>query len=71
MMRHYVTSRTVAGSIPDEVTKFFNWPKPSSRIMTLGSTQHLTEMSNRNLPAGKSWPARKVVNIIATCEPIV
>jgi hypothetical protein len=29
---------------------FFNLPNPSSRTMTLGSTQPLTEMSTRNLP---------------------
>jgi hypothetical protein len=27
--------------------------------MALGSTQPLTEMSTRNLPGGKGWPARK------------
>jgi hypothetical protein len=43
-----------AGSIPDEVTEFFNWPNPSSRttIMALRSTQPLTEMNTRNLPGG-------------------
>jgi hypothetical protein len=39
---------------------FFNWPNRSSRTMTLGSTQPLTEMSTRNLPWGKGWPACKV-----------
>jgi hypothetical protein len=33
--------------------KFFNSPNPSSRTMALGSTQHVTEMSTRNLPGGK------------------
>jgi hypothetical protein len=47
---HYATSREVAGSSPDEVILFFNSPNPSSRTMTLGSTQPLTEMSIRNLP---------------------
>jgi hypothetical protein len=37
--------------VPDEVD-FFNLPNPSSRIMTLGSIQPLTEMSIRNLPGG-------------------
>jgi hypothetical protein len=69
--RHYATSREVAGSIPDEVTGFFNWPNPSSRTMALGSTQPLTEMSTRNLPRGKGRPARKVDNLTAICEPIV
>jgi hypothetical protein len=41
---HYVTSRKVAGSIPDKVIGFFNWPNPSSRTMALGSTQPLTEI---------------------------
>jgi hypothetical protein len=50
---HYATSRQVAGSIPDEVIGFFNWPNPSSRTMALGLSQPLTEMSIRNLPDGK------------------
>jgi hypothetical protein len=39
--------------------------------MALGSTQPQTEMSTRNLPGGKGWPARKVDNLTAICEPIV
>jgi hypothetical protein len=31
---------------------FSSWPYPSSRIMTLWSTQLLTEMSTRNHPGG-------------------
>jgi hypothetical protein len=31
---------------------FSNWPSSSSRIMALGSTQPLTEMSIRNVPGG-------------------
>jgi hypothetical protein len=49
-LRHYATGRKVAGSIPDKVIGFFYLPKPSSRTMTLGSTQTLTEMSTKNLP---------------------
>jgi hypothetical protein len=49
-LRHYATSRKVAGSISDEVIAFFNWLYPCSRIMALGSTQPLTEMSTRNVP---------------------
>jgi hypothetical protein len=53
-LRHYATSRKVAGWSPDDVTEFFfNVPNPSSRTMALGSTQPLTEMSTRNLPRGK------------------
>jgi hypothetical protein len=39
--------------------------------MALGSIQPLTEMNNRNLPAGKGRPARKADNLTAICEPIV
>jgi hypothetical protein len=53
--------------IPDKVD-FFN---PSNRIMALGSTQPLTDMSTRNLPGGKKRPARKADNLTAICEPIV
>jgi hypothetical protein len=67
---HYATSRKVAGSIPDEVD-FFNLPNPSSHTMVMGSTQPLTEMSTRDHSRGKGRPARKAVNLIAICEPIV
>jgi hypothetical protein len=49
---HYVTSRKVSGSSPDEVIGFFNWPNASSRTMALESTQPLTEMSTGILPGG-------------------
>jgi hypothetical protein len=62
-------SRKVAGSIPDEVI-FFNLPNPSSRTMTLGLTQPLTEMSTRNLHEGKGRPALKADNSSAIYEPI-
>jgi hypothetical protein len=70
-LRHYATSRKVAGLIPDEVIGFFNLPNPSSRTMALGSTQPLTEMSTRNLPAGKGGPVREADSLTAICEPIV
>jgi hypothetical protein len=69
--RHYATSRKVVSLIPNEVTEFFNWPNPSSRIMVLGSTQPLTEMSTGNLPGGKERPACKDDNLTNVCEPIV
>jgi hypothetical protein len=40
------TSRNVAGSIPDEVIGFFNWPNPSSRTVALGLTQPQTELTD-------------------------
>jgi hypothetical protein len=70
-LKHYATSQKVAGSIPDEVTGFFNWPNSSSRTMALGSTQPLTEMSTRNLPGGEGQPARGADSLTAICEQIV
>jgi hypothetical protein len=68
-LRHYATSRKVAGSIPDEV----NWPNISRRIMALGSTHLL----NRNEYQESTWevkggrPASKADNLTAICEPII
>jgi hypothetical protein len=39
--------------------------------MALESTEHLTEMSTRNLPGGKGWPARKADHLTAIIEPTV
>jgi hypothetical protein len=33
---------------------FFNVPNPSRDILALGLTQHLTEISTRNIPGGLS-----------------
>jgi hypothetical protein len=57
----------VAGSIPDGVIGFFNWPNPSSRTVALGSTQPLIEMSTSNLSGGKGRPSRKADNLTAIC----
>jgi hypothetical protein len=48
-LRYCAISRKVAGSIPDGVTGVFHTYNPSGRTMALGSTQPLTEMSNRNI----------------------
>jgi hypothetical protein len=45
---YWATNRKVAGSIPDGVNGIFQWLNPSGRIVALGSTQPLTEMSTRN-----------------------
>jgi hypothetical protein len=57
--------------VPMRSLEFSNLPSASSRIMALGSTQLLTEMSTRNHPGGKGRPARKIDNVTAICEPIV
>jgi hypothetical protein len=50
--RQCATSRKVAGSIPDDVIEIFHWHNPFGRIMAVGSTQPLTEMSTRNISWG-------------------
>jgi hypothetical protein len=69
-LRHYATSRKVAGLFPDEVIVFLNSANRSSLTMALRSTQILTEMSTRILSGGKGRPARKADNLIAICEMI-
>ena len=58
-LRHCATSRKVAGLIPDSVTGIFHWHNPSGRIMIVGLTRSLTEMSTRNISwwvkAAGSW----------------
>jgi hypothetical protein len=51
-LRRCANSRTVPGSIPDGVTRFFNYIFPSDRTMVLGSTQPLVKMSTRNISWG-------------------
>jgi hypothetical protein len=70
-LKQYATCRKFAGSIPDEVIEFFIWRIPSSRIMALGMTQPLTEMSTTNFLEGKRRLARKADNLNAICEPTV
>jgi hypothetical protein len=53
--------------VPDEVN-FFNWPNFSSRTVTLGSTQPLTEISTRNFAGSKKRPARRADKLAAICE---
>jgi hypothetical protein len=70
-MRHYATSRKVAGYIPDGVIWIINWPNASSRTMSLVSTEPLTEMNTRNLLGVNGWPVRKADNLTAICKPTV
>jgi len=52
-LRNCATSPKVAGSIPDGVIVIFHRHNPSTRIMALGSTKPLTEMSIRIISWGK------------------
>jgi hypothetical protein len=69
-LRHYAISLNVAGSIPDEVIKYFKSPNASCRTMALGSTQLLIEMNTRYLFGVQALPAHKANNITAICEQI-
>jgi hypothetical protein len=63
-----------AGRSPVRVqgeVQFFNLPNSSSRIMALGSTQPLTEMSTRNLAGYKKRPALRADKLTAIREPNV
>ena len=51
-LRHYATSRKVAGSIPDGVIGIFQWHNPSGRTKALRSTQPPTKTSTRNTSWG-------------------
>jgi hypothetical protein len=64
-LRHYATSRKVAGSSPDEVD-FFNLPTLSSPVVD--------SASNRNEYQESSWGVkggRRLGLTTAICEPIV
>ena len=51
-LRCFATNRKVAGSIPAGVNGFFIDINPSDRTTALGSTQPLTDRSNRNISWG-------------------
>jgi hypothetical protein len=59
------------GSIPSEAIEIFNLPNLSSSAIAMEFTQPTTEASTKNYPMGKERPARKAVNLIAICKPIV
>jgi hypothetical protein len=54
-LEHCATSRKVAALIPDGIIAIFHWLNPSGGIMTLGSTQPLTETNTKDL----SWGQRR------------
>jgi hypothetical protein len=55
-------------ALEENSLKLGTFKLPVNRTMALGSTQPLTEMSTRNFPRGKEWPARKAENLTAICE---
>jgi hypothetical protein len=51
-LSYCATSQKVMSFIPDGVDGIFHWHNPSGCAVALGSTQHLTAMSNSNIPWG-------------------
>jgi hypothetical protein len=72
-LRHFATSRKVAGSIPDEaITFFFSLPNISSRTMALGFTEPMTRNEYQKMfPGSRARPAHKTDNLTAICEAIM
>jgi hypothetical protein len=64
---HCATNRKVAGSIPDDVTGFFQGHNRSGLTMALGSTQPLTEMSTRNISWGKGGRCVGLTTLPPSC----
>jgi hypothetical protein len=67
-LRHYAASRKVAGSVPDEVIRSFNWNNPSMPTIALEPTNPLTENGTRSLAGGKGLPMPKAGDLITITE---
>jgi hypothetical protein len=65
-LRHCATRRKVAGSIPDGVVIFYSH-NPSGRIMALGLTQPLTEMSTNNIFGYKGGRCVRLTTLPPSC----
>jgi hypothetical protein len=72
---HCATSRKVARSSPDEVTKvsffFFNLPNSPSRTTDLGFTQPLLTGVPEDSTGSEERPASKAVDLTVIYEPTV
>jgi hypothetical protein len=66
-LRHYVTSRQVAGSISDGGHWIFHCLNPSGPTMALGSTQPLTERSTRSVYWEQRRPVRRDDKLAPSC----
>ena len=51
-LRHCITRRKVAGSIPNGITEIFHWRNSFCRTTVLGSTHPLKEVSTMNTSRG-------------------
>jgi hypothetical protein len=68
---HYVTTRKVAGSIPDDIIGVFKFRNPSSRTMAKGLLRLLRGINARNPPRSKWCPAGEAHNLAVFSETIV
>jgi hypothetical protein len=57
--------------IPDGVIGIFQWHNPSDRAVALGSTEPLTEMSSRSLPAGKCGRCIGLTTLPQSCAVVM
>jgi hypothetical protein len=62
-----IKSRTLA-SIPDGVTGIFHWRNPSGRTMSLGFTQPVIEIGNRNISWGKAGRSVIVLHTLVSAH---
>jgi len=67
-MRHWATSRKVAGWISHGVIGIFHWHNPSGSTMALGSAHHLTEMNTKNISLGVKRPVPRADLTTFTCR---
>jgi len=66
-LRPCITSRKVAGSIPEGVTGDFHLLSSFGSTTAMGSTQPLAEMSNRNVPGGKGGQGVGLTTLQLSC----
>ena len=68
-LRHYATSRKVAGSTPVGVIGIFDSPNPPGSTLNIGSTQPLTGMSTRGVKAADGLDWQTIVHKLWESQP--
>jgi hypothetical protein len=69
-LRYCAKNQKVAGSIPDGVMEFFIDINPSDRIMTLGLTHSLTEMSTWKISWGNCGRCVRLTTLPPSCAVV-
>jgi hypothetical protein len=70
-LRHCITSRKVAGSVPDGVIGLCHWNNRSGRTITLGLTQPRIEMSTRCISWGKGGRCVRLTTLPRSCAVVM